>query len=141
MRNNHRISGPKSSTSRGHMYDSPIPTPSATRKTVGPRMWTDGGASGSLRMGMGSRPPACHTRSLPAGAAVSAAGRPESGCLEVVTDGTSPLGSPGVDCPALLCLLVFSTLPPADPAGSLVGGRDPQVAGRAGRCGSGCDAV
>ena len=39
----------------------PMPTPSASRNTVGPRIWIDGGASGSFRMGSGSSPPACQT--------------------------------------------------------------------------------
>jgi len=44
------------------MYDSPMPTPRATRKTVGPRRWMAGGASGRGRIGMGASRPACQTR-------------------------------------------------------------------------------
>ncbi len=43
-----------------------MPTPSATRNTVGPRMWMDGGASGSFRIGIGSSRPAFQTRSVTA---------------------------------------------------------------------------
>ena len=41
-----------------------MPTPSATRKTVGPRMCREGGAGGNGRIGIGSSRPACQTRSV-----------------------------------------------------------------------------
>src|SRR3978361_2203768 len=43
-----------------------MPTPSATRKTDGPRMCIDGGAGGNGRIGIGSSRPACQTRSVDA---------------------------------------------------------------------------
>src|SRR5689334_16759604 len=69
--NNQRMSGPNTRTSRGHMYDSPMPTPSATRNTVGPRMCREGGASGSFRIGIGSSRPAFQTFSVTAAAGSS----------------------------------------------------------------------
>src|SRR5881227_3845978 len=79
--NNQRMSGPNTRTSRGHMYDSPIPTPSSTRKTVGPRMCKEGGASGSFRIGIGSSLPAFQTFSV---AEVAAAAAGSSGTSEVL---------------------------------------------------------
>ena len=48
-----------------------MPTPSATRNTVGPRMCIEGGASGSFRIGIGSSLPACQTFSVTAAEAGS----------------------------------------------------------------------
>jgi hypothetical protein len=48
-----------------------MPTPRATRKTVGPSRWIDGGASGSFLMGIASSLPAGQTRCFSGGVLTS----------------------------------------------------------------------
>src|SRR5687767_14052956 len=62
-----------------------MPTPSATRNTVVPRLWMEGGASGSFLMGIASSRPARHTRSSGGGAVTSAPDRGSAGELDVST--------------------------------------------------------